>query len=73
MLIPLNRVDVESELRGATALTNVELTYVNPYPDSPLECTFLLPLLKTSTLLAKFEATIEGRTVVTKVMAKEKA
>ena len=30
VLLPLTKVDVKSELRGSTAITNVELTYINP-------------------------------------------
>ena len=58
------KVDSRSELRGSTASTNVELTYVNPSRDSPLECTYVIPIEK-STLLAKFEAVINDRVVET--------
>ena len=68
-LLPLSMVDIKSELRGATAFTNVELTYVNPSQDSALECTYVFPLEKT-TLLAKFEAVIDDKVVETKVMKK---
>jgi len=71
-LLPLNRVDVRSELRGATASTNVELTYTNPNLENTLECTYMLPI-EATTLLAKFEAIIDSKTVETKVMKKEKA
>ena len=70
--MPLKKVDVKSELRGATAITNVELTYQNPHEDSPLECTYVFPLEKT-TLLSKFEAIIDDKVVETKVVEKEKA
>ena len=66
------KVDTRSELRGSTASTNVELTYVNPSQDSPLECTYVVPIEK-NTLLAKFEAVINDRVVETKVMRKERA
>ena len=72
VLLPLKKVDVKSELRGATAITNVELTYQNPNEDSPLECTYVFPLEKT-TLLSKFEAIIDDKVVETKVVEKEKA
>ena len=72
MLLPLNKVDIKSMLRGATAFTNVELTYLNPNLESALECTYVFPLEKT-TLLAKFEAIIDDKVVETKVMKKEKA
>ena len=70
--VPLVKVDSRSEVRGSTASTNVELTYVNPSRDSPLECTYVVPLEKSS-LLSKFEAVINDRVVETKVMKKEKA
>ena len=70
--MPLSKVDVKSELRAATAITNVELDYINPNQESPLECTFIFPLDK-STLFAKFEATIQDQVVVTKVMEKVRA
>ena len=68
----MKKVDVKCEIRGATAITNVELTYQNPNDDSPLECTYVFPLEKT-TLLAKFEAIIDDKIVETKVIEKEKA
>ena len=71
-LLPLKRVDIKSEIRGSFAVTNVELRYVNPHVDSPLECTYVFPVEKT-TILAKFEAMIDNRVVATKVMEKEKA
>lgn len=71
-LLPLKKVDVKSEIRGSFAVTNVELRYVNPHKDSPLECTYVFPVEK-STILAKFEAMIDNRVVATKIMEKEKA
>ena len=70
--MPLKKVDIKSELRGATAISTIELTYVNPHKENPLECTYVFPLEKT-TLLAKFEAVIDDRVIETKVMKKEKA
>ena len=72
ILLPLTKVSIKSELRGAMATNAVELTYLNPYEDSPLECTYVFPLEKT-TLLAKFEAQIDDKVVETKVMEQEKA
>ena len=57
---------------GATATTHVELTYVNSIADSPLECTYTLPVDK-NTVVSKFEVMIDDRTVNTKVTEKEKA
>ena len=70
--MPLSKVDVKSELRAATAITNVELNYINPSEENPLECTFIFPMEK-STLFAKFEAVIQDQVVATKVMEKVKA
>ena len=53
-------------MRGAFATTSVELTYINPEKDAPLECKFTLPVEKTSTV-AKFEAEIDGKVITTKV------
>lgn len=66
ILIPLTKVDVKAELRGTTADTCVELTYINPSTESPLECTYTFPIEKTS-VLAKFEAAFDDKVVVTKV------
>lgn len=71
-LVPLKKVDIKAELRGAIATINMELTYTNPSSDSPLECTYVFPLEK-STILSKFEAVIDGKTVYTKVTNKETA
>lgn len=66
MLLPLNKVEVKAELRGPIADTKVELTYTNPSTENPLECTYTFPLEKTS-VLAKFEAVIDDKVIVTKV------
>ena len=71
VLVPLQAVQVKSELRGPTAITDVELTYFNP-SENPLECTYMFPLDK-KTILSKFEATIDGKTIHTKVTEKEAA
>ena len=71
-LLPLKKVDIKTEIRGSFAVINVELRYVNPYVYSPLECTYVFPVEKT-TILAKFEALIDNRVIATKVMEKEKA
>ena len=71
-MLPLKKVVINSDLRGATSTTEVELTYVNPLVDQPLECTYTFPLDK-NTVLAKFDAIIDDRVVYTKVTEKEKA
>ena len=71
VLLPLKRVAVKSRIHGATAVTNVELTYVNPSAECPLECTYVFPLEK-NTVLANFEAIIDQTVVATKIFEKEK-
>ena len=72
VLLPLTRVDVKGEIRGAMVTQNIELTYVNPSEDSPLECTYTFPLDKASTL-ASLEVTIDDRIIKTKVQDKQEA
>ena len=62
VLLPLTRVDVKGEIRGAMVTQLIELTYVNPSEDSPLECTYTFPLDKASTL-ASLEVTIDERVI----------
>ena len=62
VLLPLQNVDVKTELRGATANTIVEMTYINANCDIPLECTYTFPIEK-NTVLANFEATIDDRVI----------
>lgn len=71
-LVPLKKVDIKAELRGSTAVTNVELTYFNPNVENPMECTYVFPLEKT-TILSRFEAIIDDTVVFTKVTDKETA
>ena len=66
ILLPLTKAEIRSELRGAHATTNVELTYQNPSNVNPFECTYTFPLEKAS-FLAKFEAKIDDRTIETKI------
>ena len=70
--MPLKKVNVQAELRGAMATIELELTYTNPSNESPLECTYVFPLEKT-TILSKFEAVIGDKVVKTKVTDKETA
>ena len=72
VLLPLTKVDVKSEIRGAMVTQNIELTYVNPSSTNPLECTYIFPLDKSSTL-ASLEVTIDDRVIQTKVQDKQRA
>ena len=71
-LVPLKKVNIKAELRGSIAVTNVELTYFNPDPKNPMECTYVFPLEKT-TILSHFEAKIGDTFIFTKVTDKETA
>ena len=66
VLLPLTKVDIKSEIRGAMVTQQIELTYTNPRPDRPLECTYTFPIERKS-LLAKLEVTIDDSVIVTKV------
>ena len=71
-LMPLQKVDVKTELRGSLATQYVELKYINPSESDPLECVYTFPLEKTS-VLAKFEVSIENRIIETKIQVKQLA
>ena len=71
-LVPLKKVSISCELRGPTAATNVELTYMNTDEVNPMECEYIFPIDK-STILANFEASIDGKTIMTNVKEKERA
>ena len=64
--MPLTNVDIKAELTGAYAVTSVELSYVNPITDSPLECTYTFPIEKTS-VVTELRATIDDKVIETKV------
>ena len=72
VLVPLKKVEVRSELRGAIASTTLELTYVNPGMIFPIECSFVFPV-ETSLVLVNFEASIDGRVIETRVKQNERA
>ena len=44
LMAPLKKVQVNAVLEGALATVKVSMEYFNPYPDSPIECTYELPL-----------------------------
>ena len=68
--MPLKKVAVKSELHGAIAISQFELTYFNPLDGHPLECSVLFDLEDT-VILSSFEATIDERVLHTKVKEKE--
>ena len=72
VLMPLTKVDIKVEIRGALATTKVQLCYINPSKESSQECTYTFPLDKTS-VLADFDAKIDDRVIQTKVKDKEEA
>lgn len=71
-LVPLKKVDIKCTIQGGTATLDLDLTYVNPDEEFPLEATYEFPLEKT-TVMTKLVATIGGKTVEAKVKAKEEA
>ena len=60
--MPLKKVDIKVEIHGALATTKVNLCYVNPSQENPYECTYTLPIEKTS-VLVDFEASIDNRVI----------
>ena len=66
IVVPLKKVSINCELRGPSAATNIELTYVNMNETNPIECTYIFPVDK-SMILSKFEASIDGNLIETKV------
>ena len=66
VLLPLTKVDVKGEIRGATVTQNIELTYINPSADRPMECSYTFPIEKTS-VLTNLEVAIDDRVIQTKV------
>ena len=72
LLLPLKKVSVSSVLRGCFSTTSVELTYVNPSEQHPLECNFNVPIEETQTM-TEFEAEIDEKIIKTRVIDKETA
>ena len=71
-LVPVKKVDIKCLLSGAIATLNVDLVYLNPSEEDTLETTYEFPLEK-GTFLSKLVARIDGKTVETRVKAKEEA
>ena len=44
LMAPLKKVQVNAVLEGALANVKVSMHYFNPHADSPIECTYELPL-----------------------------
>ena len=72
VLMPLTNINVKTEIRGIYASIKVEMTYKNPTPDRPYECSYTFPLEKTS-FLANLEAFIGDKQIKTQVVEKEEA
>ena len=70
--MPLKKVSINCELRGPCAAANIELTYVNTNETNPIECTYIFPIEK-SMILSKFEASIDGNLIETRVKEQERA
>mmetsp|Transcript_191 Transcript_191/g.183 ORF Transcript_191/g.183 Transcript_191/m.183 type:complete len:121 (+) Transcript_191:70-432(+) len=72
LLMPLTKAFLKSELRGALATISIELSYVNPSENHPLEVRYSFPLEEANTLV-DFKARIEDREINTRVTEKEQA
>jgi hypothetical protein len=60
-LVPLKRVEILTELRGASATTIIELDFINA-SERLIECKYIFPLEKT-TILSSFEITLDGKLI----------
>ena len=72
MLLPFKSVKIQGVLEGPVAALDIELTYVNPDPASPIECSYEFPLDK-DTIFAKLVCQIGDRQVEAEVKPKEVA
>ena len=67
-LVPLKKIDIEVSIQGFIANVRSDLHYIND-SDENLETKFLFPLDSDSAVY-KFEAEIDGRTIVAEVQEK---
>ena len=71
-LLPLKKVAIKTHIFAGMAMSEIELTYVNPSQHETFECTYEFPLEK-NTVLSKLVAALDGRFVEAKIQAKEEA
>nr|XP_022326522.1 von Willebrand factor A domain-containing protein 5A-like isoform X3 [Crassostrea virginica] len=69
--VPLKKIDIEVSIKGFIANVRSDLHYIND-SDENLETKFLFPLDSDSAVY-KFEAEIDGRTIVAEVQEKSQA
>ena len=60
MLLPFKSVKIMGVLEGPIATLDIELTYVNPETNSPIECSYEFPLDKNA-IFAKLVCKIEDK------------
>ena len=71
-LTPLKKVQVNAILEGALATVKVSMTYFNPHPDSPIECTYELPM-EQRTLLCSLQIKLGDKIIDAEVQERAKA
>ena len=72
MLLPFKSVKIDGVIEGPIATLDIELTYINPLENNPIECCYEFPLDK-DTIFAKLNCKIENRQVDAEVKTKKKA
>ena len=72
MLLPFKSVKINGVIEGPIATLDIDLTYINPHEDNPIECNYEFPLDK-DTIFAKLVCKIENRQVEAEVKSKKKA
>ena len=60
MLLPFKSVRIVGVLEGPVATLDIDLIYVNPEQDHPVECSYEFPLDK-ETIFAKLVCTIDDK------------
>ena len=72
MLLPFKSVKINGVIEGPIATIDIELTYLNPNNDNPIECSYEFPFDKDS-IFAKLVCIIEDKQVEAVVKGKEAA
>ena len=72
LMAPLKKVQVNAVLEGALANVKVSMEYFNPYPDSPIECTYELPL-EERTLVSSLQIRLGDKVIDAEVQQKAEA
>lgn len=72
LMAPLKKVQVNAVLEGALANVKVSMHYFNPHADSPIECTYELPL-ELRTLVASLQIKLGDKVIDAEVQQKAQA